>query len=93
MIIKRSLVGIRLLSVTALVTAVLGFVFFWWVPMGLIWGLASLVVGFADWTKARRRSLDNRLSIIAMSFALAALAFDLLMAAYQLQTITMGRQL
>jgi hypothetical protein len=90
--IKKSQVGLRPLSISALVAALLGFAFYWWVPMGMMWSLAGSVLGFADWTRARRRSLDYRLSVLAMLLGIAALVFDIVIAAYHLQTITFGSQ-
>jgi len=35
--IKKSQVELRPLSISALVAALLGFAFYWWVPMGMMW--------------------------------------------------------
>jgi len=88
--IKKTQEGLRLLSTGAIVTALLGFAFCWWVPMGFMWSLAGLVLGFADWTRARRRGLDYRLSIVGMVLAIAALALNIIIAAFHLQALTFG---
>jgi hypothetical protein len=77
-------------AISSLIFAVLGGVFFWWVPLGMVLGLTGLLLGFVDWTMARRRSLDYRLSIVAMVLALVALSLDFVIAALGLQTITFG---
>ncbi len=84
--------ALRGLSVTALVFGVLGGAFYWWVPMGIVLSLAGLMFGFVDWTAARRRSLDNRLSIVALLLSLATLALDIVIAYRGLQTWTFGGQ-
>jgi hypothetical protein len=48
--------GLRGLSVVSILFAVLGGVFYWWVPLGIVWALTGLVFGVIDWTRARRRS-------------------------------------
>jgi hypothetical protein len=83
----RSLRGI---SVSSLIFGVLGGVFYWWLPLGMVLSLTGLLLGFADWTMARRRSLDGRLSIVAMVLAAAALALDCAIAYQGLQTVTFG---
>ena len=40
---------VRALSVSAIVFALLGGAFFWWVPMGMVLNLAGLMFGFVDW--------------------------------------------
>jgi len=82
--------NVRGLSLGAFVFGVLGAILFWWVPMGLVLSLAGLLIGFVDWTMARRRSLDFRLSIAAMIFCLAALGLDIVIVALGLQTVTFG---
>ena len=88
MLVNKSETRLRGLSIAALVLALLGGAFYWWMPMGMVASLAGLTLGFADWTRARRRSLDYRLSIVAMLLALATLALNIFVAAYHLQTLT-----
>jgi hypothetical protein len=81
---------LRALSIGSILFAILGAVFYWWLPMGIMWGLAGLVFGFVDWTMARKRSLDYRLSIVAILLSAAALALDIVVAYLGLQTVTFG---
>ncbi len=82
--------GLRGVTVGALMLSVLGAATFWWVPMGIVLSIAGMLVGFADWTMARRRSLDWRLSLVAMAIALAALALDCTIASLGWQIWTFG---
>lgn len=87
---EKTTQNLRGLSVASLVFGVLGGVFYWWVPLGIVWGLTGLVLGFVDCTMVRRRSLDYRLSIVAMLVSVAALALDLVIAYLGLQSVTFG---
>lgn len=81
---------LRRLAVASIVFSFLGGVFFWWVPLGIVLSMTGLMLGFADWGFARRRSLDRRLSLIGMLLGLAGLALDLVIAFLGLQTVTLG---
>jgi hypothetical protein len=72
--------SIRGLSVTSIIAAILGAVFYWWVPLGMVLSLVGLTVGIADWIIASRRSLDARLSIVAVIVAVGALGLDIAIA-------------
>jgi len=82
--------SLRGLSVTSLIFGVLGGVFFWWLPLGMVLSLTGLVLGFIDGTMARRRSLDFRLSILAIVLAGAALSLNIVIALLGLQSVTFG---
>ena len=79
---------LRGLSLSSLIFGVLGGGFYWWVPLGMVFGLTGLMLGFVDWTMARRRSLDYRLSIVAVLLSVAALTLDIVVAVLGLQTWT-----
>ena len=79
---------LRGLSLSSLIFGVLGGGFYWWVPLGMVFGLTGLMLGFVDWTMARRRSLDYRLSIVAVLLSVAALTLDIVIAVLGLQTWT-----
>jgi hypothetical protein len=81
---------LRSLSICAIVFGMLGGVFYWWVPLGMVLGLTGLLFGFIDWTIARRRSLDFRLSIVAMLLSAATLGLDIVIAILGIQTVTFG---
>ena len=83
---------VRGLSVSSLIFGVIGGLFYWWVPMGMVMSLAGLTLGFVEWLMARRRSLDARLSIVAIFLSVAAFSFDIVIAYLGLQTWTFGGQ-
>jgi hypothetical protein len=78
--------SLRGLSVGSIAFGVLGGAFFWWVPLGMVFGLAGLILGLVDWVSARRRSADYRLAIVAV----AALALDIAVAFMGMQSVTFG---
>ncbi len=80
----------RGLSILAVVFGIVGGLFFWWVPMGVVLSLAGLLFGFIDWNAARRRSLDHSLSVIAMLISVVTFGLDLIVALLGLQTVTFG---
>ena len=84
--------SLRTLSVSAIIFGVLGGAFYWWVPLGMVLGLAGVLFGFVDWTMAHRRSLDYRLSIVAVFLSIATLSLDIVIALLGLQTVTFGEQ-
>jgi len=79
---------LRGLSIGSLVFAVLGGVFYWWVPLGMVMSLTGLVLGFVDWMMTRRRSVDFRLSLVAILLSIAALALNVVIIYLGLQSVT-----
>ncbi len=88
----KPLGSLRGLSVSSLAFGLIGGILYWWVPFGMVLSLAGLLLGFIDWTLARRRSLDFRLSIVAIVLSLATLSLDIVIAVLGLQTVTFGGQ-
>jgi hypothetical protein len=82
---------LRGLSISSLIFGALGAVFYWWLPLGMVLSLTGLMFGFVDWTMALRRSLDRRLSIVAMFLCVATLSLDIVIAYLGLQTVTFGQ--
>lgn len=83
--------GLRRISVSSLVFAILGGAFYWWLPLGMVFSLTGLFMGIGDLTMVRRRSLDYRLSIVAIAISVAALSLDIVIAYLGLQTWTWGQ--
>jgi hypothetical protein len=88
---NKSTQSFHALSLGSILFAVAGAVFYWWLPLGTVFSLTGLVLGFIDWTSARRRSRDQRLGIVGMVLAAAALALNLVIAYLGLQTVTFGQ--
>lgn len=82
--------SLRGLSIASLVFGILGGVLFWWLPLGMVLSLAGLLLGFSDWSVAGRRSLDRRLSIVAILISVAALILNIVIAALGMQIWTFG---
>jgi hypothetical protein len=82
--------GLRALSFGSIALGLLGAVFYWWLPLGMVVSLCGLTLGFIDWESARRRSLDNRLSMVGLVLSAAALALCIVIAMLGMQTITFG---
>jgi hypothetical protein len=82
----------RGLSVGALIFGALGGVFYWWVPLGMVFSLTGLLLGIVDGILARRRSLDYRLAIVAVLLSIAALTLDIVIAYLGFQTLSFGGQ-
>jgi hypothetical protein len=78
---------LRGLSVTSIVAAILGAVFYWWVPLGMVLSLVGLTVGIVDWIVSRRRSLDARLSIAGVVLAVLALSLNMVIARLGLEIV------
>ncbi|HZZ78427.1 MAG TPA: hypothetical protein VFE62_07900 [Gemmataceae bacterium] len=88
--INRTQSDIRWLSYASIGLGILGAVFFWWVPMGIVLSIAGILFGFVDWMAARRRSLDFRFAIAGVILSAAALAFCCVIAALGWQALTFG---
>src|SRR5262249_29667768 len=82
--------SVRGLSVAALVFGTLGLLLHWWVPLGLVLSLGGMLVGFTDWTLARRRSLDHGLSLFAIFLSAAAFVLDIVIVSLGWQLVTFG---
>ncbi len=80
----------RGLSILSVIFGIVGGLFFWWVPMGVVLSLAGLLFGFVDWNIARRRSWDHRLAVIAMLISVVTFGANLIVALLGLQTVTFG---
>ena len=52
--------------------------------------MTGMILGFADWGNARRRSLSYRLSIIGLVLSAATLVLAIVIGFLGLQTITFG---
>ena len=87
---KTTQPNVRWLSYSSILLGILGFAFFWWAPLGMVLNLAGLMIGFVDWNAVRRRSLDNRLSIVGMAPGAAAFIFNCVIVYLGMQTVTFG---
>jgi hypothetical protein len=49
----------------SLIFGVLGGIFCWWTPMGMILSLTGILLGFAAWMMARKLTAGLRISVVA----------------------------
>jgi hypothetical protein len=77
----------RTLGYSSLGLGLLGLVFWWWVPFGMVLALAGLVVGFIGWVLTGRRTAAPGVVLAGLFVSAAALAFDLFIAANGLGTL------
>jgi len=81
---------LRSLSIGSIILGVVGGLFYWWVPFGMVVSTTGLMTGFVGWVRAQRRSLDCRLSIVGLLLSGATLALDIVIALLGLQMVTFG---
>jgi hypothetical protein len=77
----------RGLGIVSLAFGILGGAFFWWTPLGMVFSITGLVIGFIGWTMARRMTAGSELSIAGMLVSLAALILDCVIAGFGLELI------
>jgi uncharacterized membrane protein len=88
---QENKLNLRKLGLGSILLGVLGGAFFWWAPLGLVLSMSGLILGFVDWNRARKHSLNKRLSIAAMIISLVTLVLCIVITALHLQTVTFGR--
>jgi hypothetical protein len=82
--------SLRAVSVASVVFGILGAGFFWWVPLGMVFSLAGLMLGFIDSLTAKQHSLTYRLSVTGLIISAIALILCLAIAALGWQSVTFG---
>jgi hypothetical protein len=75
------------LGIFALVFGILGVTFWWWVPTGMILSLAGMILGLVAWTVRDRTAGGLGVLISGLVVSLAALLFNLLVAAFHWEII------
>jgi hypothetical protein len=70
----------RDLSVFAAIAGMLGLVFFWWVPFGIVLSLTGLILGIVSWVMAPRREGFPGWAVVSILICLATLALNLAVA-------------
>ena len=81
MVIYRKSVSLsRNLSIIALFVGILGLVFCWWTPFGMVLALAGFVLGLASWILSPHRPAPISLAIISVVVSAFAVAVNLFIA-------------
>jgi hypothetical protein len=70
----------RGLGIASVIFGLLGGAFCWWTPLGMIFSLTGLVMGYAGWAMSRRTTRVFGLSIAGILISLATLILDLAIA-------------
>jgi hypothetical protein len=86
----RRTTGLRALTMGTLFFGMMGWAFYWVLPLGMVFSLTGLVLGLVDLLNARRRSVEFSLSMLGLVISAAALAFCIYIAAEGLQTVTVA---
>jgi uncharacterized membrane protein len=89
---QNNRLDLRKLGLGSILLGILGGAFYWWAPLGLVLSMSGSILGFVDWNRARKHSLDNRLSIAAMIISLATLVLCIVVMAMGWQSVTFGRR-
>ena len=77
----------RGIGIASVIFGLLGGVFFWWTPLGMVLSLTGLVMGFVGATMARKATSGFGLSVAGMLISLAALILDWVVAGMGLELI------
>jgi ABC-type xylose transport system permease subunit len=79
--------SVRELGIFSVILGLLGVGFYWWTPMGIVFGLAGLVIGFVGWTYTRRHVPGFGLTVAGMLVSIAALILDFVVVGLDLEII------
>jgi hypothetical protein len=82
--------SLRSLTVSSIIFGLLGGAFFLVGAAGIVLSLTGLLMGIADATVARKRSLDFRLSLAGILISAVALVVGIVIVALGLQLWTFG---
>jgi hypothetical protein len=74
-------------GIVSFVLGLLGLLFYWWTPLGIVLSLAGLIIGIVGWVMASTRSGRLGLTIAGTVISLAALIVDLVIAGQGLEII------
>ena len=77
----------RALGVAAVVFGLLGFGFYWWVPLGMVLSLTGLMMSIIGWVSGSRMGGMTGLILAGLVISAAALALDLFVAVRGLELI------
>ena len=75
------------IAVGSLILGILGAVFFWWAPLGMVFSLTGLFMGLVAWLNAANRPASRPLAIAGTIVSAAALIVGLVVALTGLEII------
>jgi hypothetical protein len=77
----------RSLGIASLVFGLLGFGFYWWVPLGMVLSLTGMMMAIVGWVSSSPRGGRAALIIVGFLISAAAMALDLFVAIRGLEII------
>ncbi len=77
----------RTLGFVSVLGGFLGLVFFWWVPMGILFSFCGLVAGLIGWARSPQRPAAVGLLTWGTVFSLVVLALDVFIALHNLEIL------
>jgi hypothetical protein len=77
----------RALGIVGLVFGLLGFAFYWWVPLGIVLSLTGLMMAIVGWVSGSHQVGQAGLVFAGLLVSAAALALDLFVAVKGLEII------
>jgi len=87
MAIHRVLAQPNHLGIVSFIFGLLGLLFYWWTPLGIVLSLAGLVIGIVGWVMVSARTGRLGFIIAGTVLSLAALILDLVIAGQGLEII------
>ena len=84
---ETSLGNIRTLGIASLVFGILGGVFYWWTPLGMVLSLTGLIMGIVAWLNATPRTGSRSMAIAGTLLSAATFVLDLVIALLGLELI------
>ena len=79
---------LRTLGVVSILLGLLGAIFYWWTPLGMVVSLAGLILGISGAIMARGGQARMELLLCGIVVSLLALALNLVIACLGLEVIT-----
>jgi hypothetical protein len=82
--------GVKPMGIASVVFGLLGGVFYWWTPLGMVLSLSGLIIGVVAWLSAAPRTTIRRLAIGGTILSAAAFVLDLVIALLGLELVQFG---
>ena len=89
MAINSTMIRSKTLGYAALVFGLLGFAFYWWVPLGMILSLTGLMLAIIGWVSGAHLRSSAVLVFAGLLISAAALTLDLFVAVHGLEIINL----
>jgi hypothetical protein len=86
----RAPVHFRIAGIASVLFGILGFAFYWWTPMGMVFSLTGIIMGFAGWLNTRMRLKGFSVPVAGMLISVAALVLDGVIAGLGMEIVKFG---